>query len=392
MSNSSVFKARFPSLIHSFKEFTQKRFIAELKISLKAHGLILFIAIGFFLAAHLTVLPLAGHESAVAADIMDIFKMLLLMVVPVIFLSVLVNRFLYLAIHVRPESPTKALYHELKDYFSNRRRLLNAIPMTLAMVLFITAYVGIKAAIPALNPFSWDLTFDDWDRILHFGTRPWEWLQPVLGYKFVTFIINVGYNLWFMVMWMVWCFLAFSKNPTRLRLQFFLSFMIVWLIGGSVLAVAFSSAGPVYFEELGLLPDPYAPLMNYLYEVNEVFPVWALATQELLWDGYLGKQTTVVGISAMPSMHNATAVLLALVGWKISRPLGIGLTAFAVLILLGSVHLGWHYAIDGYFALVLALASWWISGLISGWWVKTNWYQHHERQIEELGSSEVQTS
>ena len=94
----------------------------------------------------------------------------------------------------------------------------------------------------------------------------------------------------------------------------------------------------------------------------------------------------------MPSMHNATAVLLALVGWKISRPLGIGLTAFAVLILLGSVHLGWHYAIDGYFALVLALASWWISGLISGWWVKTNWYQHHERQIEELGSSEVQTS
>ncbi|MGI9378619.1 MAG: phosphatase PAP2 family protein [Methyloligellaceae bacterium] len=388
MSNSSVFKPRLPSPTHGFREIVRNKFFRELRISLKAHGIFLFIAIGFFLAAHLVILPLAGHESAVAADILDIFKMLLLMVVPIVFLSVLINRFLFLAIYVRPQSPTKALYNELKVYFSNRCRLLNAIPMTLAMVLFITAYVGVKAAIPALNPFSWDLTFDAWDRVLHFGARPWELLQPVLGYNFVTFLVSVSYNLWFMVMWMVWCLLAFSEQPTRLRLQFFLSFMVVWLVGGSVLAVAFSSAGPVYFEELGLHPDPYAPLMNHLYEVNETFPIWALATQELLWDGYLGNQTTVVGISAMPSMHNATAVLLALAGWKISRPLGIGLTAFAILILLGSVHLGWHYAIDGYFAIVLALACWWISGFIAKWWENTNWYRSHVQQIEDLGSAQ----
>jgi uncharacterized membrane protein len=51
-------------------------------------------------------------------------------------------------------------------------------------------------------------------------------------------------------------------------------------------------------------------------------------------------------------------VLFALVGWRTSRLLGWLFTAYACVILIGSVHLGWHYAVDGYFSIAGALLIW----------------------------------
>ena len=46
------------------------------------------------------------------------------------------------------------------------------------------------------------------------------------------------------------------------------------------------------------------------------------------------------------------------------------LTAFAVVIQVGSVHLGWHYAVDGYIGARLTLAVW----LGVGWVMKKTGY------------------
>lgn len=91
-------------------------------------------------------------------------------------------------------------------------------------------------------------------------------------------------------------------------------------------------------------------------------PLWFLKTQQMLWDGYTGK-IAALGISAMPSMHNASAVLFALAFWPVSRTVGLLFAAYAVVILIGSVHLGWHYAVDGYAAVAITLAAWWIAGI-----------------------------
>ena len=69
----------------------------------------------------------------------------------------------------------------------------------------------------------------------------------------------------------------------------------------------------------------------------------------------------------MPSMHNATAVLFALLGWQVSRAHGIALTFFAILIFIGSIHLGWHYAIDSYAGIAIACVTWWVAGKIATW-------------------------
>ena len=81
----------------------------------------------------------------------------------------------------------------------------------------------------------------------------------------------------------------------------------------------------------------------------------------MLWDGYIGK-IPALGISAMPSMHNASAVLFALAFRQVSKRLGWFFAAYAAVILVGSVHLGWHYAIDGYAGVVIAVFSWWLAG------------------------------
>ena len=67
---------------------------------------------------------------------------------------------------------------------------------------------------------------------------------------------------------------------------------------------------------------------------------------------------TAGGIAAAPSLHIGVAVLQALMAWKISPLLGRILTVYAVIILIGSVHLGWHYAVDGYMAIIFAILIW----------------------------------
>ena len=90
--------------------------------------------------------------------------------------------------------------------------------------------------------------------------------------------------------------------------------------------------------------------------------------QQMLWDNYQNNKAGMgSGISAMPSMHVATAVLLALFGWRYSRQAGIALTLYAVVIMIGSVHLGWHYALDGYVGALGAMVVWRLVGrLLAG--------------------------
>jgi membrane-associated phospholipid phosphatase len=139
--------------------------------------------------------------------------------------------------------------------------------------------------------------------------------------------------------------------------------VISWIVLGTVLATVFSSVGPCFYGLLIGGNDPYAPLMTSLHAADKVIPVWALDVQEMLWSGFKESGgAPVLGISAMPSMHVATAVLLALLGWRINRPAGIALTLFALIIMIGSVHLGWHYALDGYVGAAGAYIVWRVVG------------------------------
>ena len=46
------------------------------------------------------------------------------------------------------------------------------------------------------------------------------------------------------------------------------------------------------------------------------------------------------------------------IGWRYGRAARVFFTAFAVLVFIASVHLGWHYAIDGYAGVAITWALW----------------------------------
>ena len=249
------------------------------------------------------------------------------------------------------------------------RRVLSANRLATLIVpivfgpLFFASYSSFKRLIPLVNPYSWDYDLMTWDAWLHGGSQPWTLIQPVLGTPAITGLINLFYNFWLVLMLATFLWQACTLRRQSLRMQYLLSFLFCWIVIGTVLAALFSSAGPCYYGRITGLDDPYRPLMAYLRAAADEAPVWALSTQDMLWANYVNRGTMLgSGISAMPSMHLAIATLMALLGWRINRWLGIGYTAFAAIILVGSVHLAWHYAIDGYVSIVAAIAVWHATG------------------------------
>jgi hypothetical protein len=262
----------------------------------------------------------------------------------------------------RPARLLAYLGTELKQYLT-RERLFYALPALLMLPLFTGSFTVFKAAIPLFQPQLWDSQLAAADAYLHGGVQPWVWLQAVLGHPVATAIINYNYHLWFFVLFGMVYWITLAKEHARLRMQVLLSFVFTWILLGNVLAMALASVGPCYFGKVFAGPDPFAALMDYLRTADRDISVWALTMQDLLWASREGRlSSAALGISAMPSMHVASSVQLALLGWSLHRRAGIALTVFAVLIMLGSVHLGWHYAIDGYIG---AIGGWLIWKMVA---------------------------
>jgi hypothetical protein len=247
--------------------------------------------------------------------------------------------------------------------FTSRDRLGNAVHTILTITPLMMSFSLLKEDLPLIRPFSWDETFTSWDRALGFGRLPWEILQPWLGHPIITSGISFAYAAWFVVTFGSLIWQAFFARGTALRMQFLLAFALSWFLAGNVLAVVFSSAGPCYYGYLHT-SDPYAAQIAYLRETADSWPVWSVEIQDLLWNSYAATLGSNIGISAMPSMHVEMAVLIAIVCLRTNRWLGTVAVLYAATIIVGSVHLGWHYAVDGIAATFLALLFWWVAGLV----------------------------
>lgn len=226
--------------------------------------------------------------------------------------------------------------------------------------LMIT-FAAMKDEIPLIHPFAWDQTFMHWDRVLGFGVLPWQILQPMLGHPIVTAALNGVYDLWFAVMFAFLFWQAFSAQSGVLRMQFLLAFAFEWFIGGNILAAVFSSAGPCFYGHL-FHHDPYAAQMHYLHQANLVWPIWSVKVQDMLWQSYVTGSGVVSGISAMPSMHVMSSVMMTIAALRINKWLGWTFATFTGLIVIGSIALGWHYAVDAIAGMGIAILFWTISG------------------------------
>ena len=278
---------------------------------------------------------------------------------PLFLIGAIFGRFLWMAVRVRPEKPIHWFLADMRGILFSKDRMANAVTTFLAVAVFTGTFAFIKEMIPHMVPFSWDPAIAEMDRWLHGGQDPWRLLLPVFGSPSATTLLNAAYHLWFLLMYscVFWAF-ADTRNMEK-SVTFLIAYVLTWAICGNLMATLFSSVGPDYYQAMGF-GDTFVPLTERLYALNEVSPVWALEVQELLLDGYLN-DGPIKAISAMPSMHVASTVIITLFCFSHKRWLGWVMAGFTVAIMIGSVHLGWHYAIDGYFSVALALAIWALS-------------------------------
>ena len=243
-------------------------------------------------------------------------------------------------------------------------RVARLVHVLVTMLILQIAYNVIKRAIPFFHPYAFDRELVELDRWLHFGYDPYQLLMPILGTPFVTYAFSFAYHAWFFVMTVFWIWQALTEKDRGIR--FLLAFMLLWVVGSGGLGTLLSSVGPCYYANLFPGDPLFQPLMDHLRDVSRVYPLTTLAVQEMLWHGYMSDTGLVHGVSAMPSMHVGTAVLFALAAPRGSLLRKL-LAAFAVIIMVGSVLLAWHYAVDGYVAAGLALLAWKVAGAMLRW-------------------------
>jgi len=259
-------------------------------------------------------------------------------------------------------------------YIKNRKALI--LPTTLRTVtsiiigltcfaVYIMAYSTIKTRIPVINPYHWDNSFMALDRLIFMGHDPWTSFAWLYDYPLIVRTMDVIYDVWAAILVGVWtlCFVNRKHSPAT-RYRFPIALMLTWFLGGTLMAILFSSVGPCYFELQTGHIGPYAEQMMRLNELHNDTPLRAIEYQSILWNVYEKGSLGLGGISAMPSMHCGTSALLVLLAWK--RPaLRIFAMIFFAFIFVASFMLAWHYAIDGLFVIPVVLLSWWISGKIT---------------------------
>lgn len=332
--------------------------------SLHRQRWLIALILAYFTVALLVDLKVAGGIGAAVT----LYSGLYFEVVPMMVLALLLVYPIYVLIAVRPKRAFAEIGRRIRTELFTVDRLANALPLLVIMPAYFNSFTLIKSALPMISPYRWDSRLEVADRWLHGGVAPWRLLQPLLGEPSMTYAINFGYVLWFFVVWFAIVWQVFNNRDLRTRAQFFGTMMLSWILIGGIGAYLFSSAGPCYFGRVTGLADPYAPLMAYLHEASAHTKVFALTAQEMLWnyqvDGNVGLGG---GISAMPSMHISMAFLLFLLVRRTHWALGGIAFLYLLVIQIGSVHLGWHYAIDGYAAVLATAAIWWAMGRALDW-------------------------
>jgi len=237
-------------------------------------------------------------------------------------------------------------------------RIGGALLVTALAAPFQSTFNSVKQVIDDVRGYPWDPAFASIDRWTHFGRHPWEWLAPLIHSELIVRFFDLTYVLWFPVvfgflLWIAWC------RDRALRRRALIATVLVWVLSGTIAAVVFASAGPCYYQEVAAGPNPYAALIDTLEQYHSRGLLFARMNHVGLWNAQ--ESNTWIpfgGISAMPSVHVAMTVLIALVARSRNRTAGMLLTLYSVIIFVGSILLAWHYAIDGYFGALVAFGIW----------------------------------
>ena len=281
-----------------------------------------------------------------------------------LFFSIVLSIFLAkLVLETRDQS----IFKVAKSYIDENqavitRSTIRTIFGIVAFAIFMWSFSAIKTRIPIFIPFYADSFLIKLDRFLFFGADAWTYAKPLYQSEHFVMLLDAIYDIWAGLLVGAWLTaFTFGKRVAKGGVQLCIAIILIWFFGGGVAATVLSSVGPCFY--MALTGDTsFAPQMALLMEIGDLR---AIEYQNLLWqqykDGVLGQG----GISAMPSMHCATAFLFILAFRHHGKYWHFAMVIYFLLILFSSVFLAWHYAADGLLAIPLAYIGWHLAGFLS---------------------------
>lgn len=281
-----------------------------------------------------------------------------------VFIFFMVNVLIWQFSWLLPKHLGAAVLRESIAGKATIERLVLAAPALLLLGPFSTVFGKMKILIPRLHPFSYDPWLARADAFLHGGQDLWQWLAPWLLNGPAISVLTLIYEVaWPAAVLYLLVHASLDASAHR-RLQCLYAYFGTWVILGTLAALAFSSAGPVFFARVVGHPSPYADLMAALTQLDTQGWITPLGVSQDIWRAHVqtGIDNVALSISAMPSLHVAMACLTFLYGRRLGRISAYVTGAYLVAIMAGSVMLGWHYALDGYVAIAGTIAIWWGSG------------------------------
>lgn len=240
-------------------------------------------------------------------------------------------------------------------------RLISALPFLLMYPIFMSGFTSMKNLLNDTVPFTWDHALLAFGTTMHFGAPLWQWLA--IDSRPVTLVLEFFYAFWGVLVVAVPFSVCLRPADCAKRTQFLVSYLLVMVLLGNVVAGLFMSAGPFWLQFSGHHHYPYAPLFDYLLRADPDGSFSAVTYQRYLWEAHMhGFSSFGTGVSAFPSIHVAIATLYVLFGWQFGRLARAASVLFLIAIMIGSVHLGWHYALDGYAGIAGAAAIYFAVG------------------------------
>jgi hypothetical protein len=263
------------------------------------------------------------------------------------------------------DSPSRALVAAFARRWKDDRLFSLVWPVALFLLLLPT-FNAFKQRILPTAGFHYDRQLAELDRLL-FGTDPGLWLHQAIGSPTTTRLFDAVYHSWFVPTTLGLCLVGLCATA-RTRCQYITAYVAVWIVLGGILAYLFPAGGPAFYSDLAGTDgaEPFVAVHQQLVSAGSGGGFLTSVHNQAYLLANLDNPALVVGggISAIPSVHNAMAVLFALVSFRMNRALGLAMSAFAAFIWVASVYLNWHYAVDGLAGGIGAIVLWKLSGAL----------------------------
>lgn len=222
------------------------------------------------------------------------------------------------------------------------------------LIMSTTAFTAFKQEYSMWMPFFADRFLADLDQAVHFGD-PWRYARSIFPAALEPTLFRLYSWAWFAEVVGAVLVAAFLENRYA-RERYLAAFAVTVVSLGSVVRIAGSSSGPIFYDRM-FGGDRFAALIGTLQQSDSGQKI--LKISDYLYSSF-ATDTSVLGtgISAMPSMHVALAVLNAIFATSLNKWAGVFAWAYAAAIMFGSVYFGWHYALDGYVSVIAVIVIW----------------------------------